>query len=147
MNDDAVFAVFRSVAACGAKLWADGDSLKLQTTREVGPGLIARIKEGKAPLLSALARQAEATELMRDNPAVAAETREVCIDSPWGRVWIGPERTGQDRVEVTWQDLHDDPVGTLAGCRAIWDAVRVFEGRVVAGGLRRNPRDSRPTLV
>lgn len=133
MNEAEVSEVLRDVASAGARIWREGDALKLQFSGDTDPNLVRRLKQHKADVLAALGQQARAAGLLRGNAQVAAETREVCIESPWGRVWVGPVRTGKDRLEVTWQELHDDPEGVLAHCRLIWDAVRIFDGRLLAG--------------
>lgn len=118
----------------GFDLWVEGDRLKCRSPGGAVPDDVReRLQEFKPEVIALLQAQAMAAADLAEWTGADAEQREVCIESPWGRVWIGPERTGKDRLEVTWRELHEDPSGTLARCRSIWDAIRIFDGRLVAG--------------
>lgn len=83
-------------------------------------------------------RQVAAAEMLREWGAAGGPEREeraVAIELPdgLGIVHVLPERTGAPRCEVTWRELAADPLGTLAGVRAVLGAVREFQGRIVAG--------------
>jgi hypothetical protein len=133
--------IFRELTLRGAEIWVEGDHLKVRAPGGVPSELASRLKAFKTSLIESLDRQTRAGEFLHGNPRVAAETREVCIQSPWGRVWIVPALSGKDRCEVTWQELSEDPFGALARCQTIWEAVRTFKGRVLAGSEAKGKGD------
>ena len=131
---DATFTLLRNLALKGFLLRLDdheSDQVEIDSDREVPPELLERLKERKPAILAVLKAQARAAELLKARDDIATCTRSVCIETLWGRVWIGPQRTGAARVEVTWGEIHEDPWGAVERCHQLAAAIDLFDGKLI----------------
>ena len=128
--------VIRNLSLKGYRLWVEGDRLNIQAPGDgkVPPEIVTRLQAIREEVFQLLDRQAKAIEGFRRWDGASTETRTIAIECPWGRVWVVPERTGADRIEATWTDLHEDPEGALARCETLGNAILLFEGRLLANG-------------
>ena len=124
--------IFR-LTSQGYELWVEGDRLKCRSPAGAVPDDVRdALRELKAEVVAVLSAQAAAADGLKAWDGAETEEREVCIENPWGRVWIVPVPPGQARLEVTRRELHEDPLGSFTRCRAIWDSLCIFDGRLLA---------------
>ena len=129
--------VIRNLSLKGYRLWVEGDRLKIQAPEDakVPPEIVSRLQAIRDEVFELLDRQARAIEGFKRWDGASTERRTVCIECPWGRVWLVPDRTGAaNRIEASWAELHEDPAGTLARCQTLGNAALLFEGKVLANG-------------
>jgi len=58
-------------------------------------------------------------------------SRSYCLQTDTGEVWIVPRRTSKNRIEVTPEQLRDDPVGVRRRVAMMHEAQRLFGRKFV----------------